>query len=383
MYYQESYSSMKVVIAIDSYKGSASSSELALHITKGIRQVYNESEIIICPIADGGEGTVEALSCSEGAKLIELTCKDPLGKSVNAKYTILQDGVAVIEMASASGLPLVPPHLRNPSITSTYGTGELIVDAIKKGIREFIVGIGGSATNDAGLGMLRALGFRFFDASDEEVVYAKDLSKISKIDKTNVLKELDECKFWVACDVNNPLYGSNGAAYVYARQKGADDAMIEQLDSNLRAFAKLVDDDLSQTPGAGAAGGLGYGFLAFLNATLKSGIKIVLETVKFHEKIIGADFVITGEGRIDKQSTMGKVIDGIALACREQNVPCIALGGGCSELDDVIHEKGVSAVFSIMDAPMCLEEAMEKTKTLALIEKKTQQVFRLIRASKS
>jgi glycerate kinase len=374
---------MKVVIAIDSYKGSASSQELALHIQKGIREVYKDSEIVICPIADGGEGTVEALSCSEGARMVTLTCKDPLGKKIQAKYTILQNNIAVIEMASASGLPLVPPLKRNPSITSTYGTGELIADGIKKGVREFIVGIGGSATNDAGLGMLRALGIRFLDVKNEEVIYAKDLAKIVKIDKTNMLKELDECKFWIACDVNNPLYGKNGAAYVYARQKGADEEMIEDLDRNLRAFAKLVDDNLAQHEGAGAAGGLGYGFLAFLNATLKSGIKIVLENVKFEEKLVGVDFVITGEGRIDKQSTMGKVIDGIALVCKKHNVPCIALGGGCSELDSVIHDKGVSAVFSIMDAPMSLEEAMEKAKTLSLIEKKTAQIFRLIKASQA
>lgn len=373
---------MKVVIAIDSFKGSASSNELALHIKAGIRKVYETSEIIICPVADGGEGTVEALSSSEGAQLITLTCKDPLGKDTKAQYTILSDNTAVIEMASASGLPLVPLEERDPRITSTYGTGELICDAIKKGSREFIVGIGGSATNDAGLGMLRALGFKFLNKDKKEVVFAKDLSTIVHIDKQNVLKELSECNFKIACDVNNPLYGPNGAAYIYAGQKGADEKMIEFLDGQLKAFAKIVNEDLATVAGSGAAGGLGFGFLAFLNSELKSGIKIVLEKVQLQDKIKGANFVITGEGKIDKQSTMGKVIDGIGNICKKEKIPCLAIAGGCSEVADEIHECGITSVFCIMDSPMSLEDAMCKNKTLSLIEKKSEQIFRLIKSTK-
>lgn len=377
---------MKIIIAIDSFKGSASSSELAFHISKGIKKIYPNCLIDTCPIADGGEGTVEALSGSNGAKLISLTCKDPLGNDVEALYTILKDKTAVVEMASASGLPLVPLEKRDPGITSTYGTGELIIDAIKKGSREFIIGIGGSATNDAGLGMLRALGFKFLDSNNKEVIFSKDLSHIVYIDRQEVLKELAECNFKIACDVNNPLYGANGAAHIYAGQKGANKEMIEYLDTQLKIFAEIVNKDigrdLSSTPGAGAAGGLGFGFLAFLNSELKSGIQIVLEQVRLKEKIKNADFVITGEGKIDKQSVMGKVIDGIGSVCKKEGVTCIAIAGGCSEIGEEIHTCGVTSVFSVMDSPMSLEDAMCKKRTLELIEKKSEQIFRLIKATR-
>ncbi|WP_294967160.1 glycerate kinase [Sulfurimonas sp.] len=378
---------MKVVIAIDSFKGSVSSSELSSSIKDGIREIYEDSEIIICPIADGGEGTLEAMSADSDAKDIFVKCKDPLNKDIEASYIILNNSTAVIEMAAASGLPLINEKDRNPYYTTTYGTGELIRDAINKGIREFIIGLGGSATNDAGLGMLRALGFKFLDSLDAEVVYAKDLSSIAKLDISNVLEELSECSFKVACDVNNPLYGKNGASYIYSKQKGADAEMIEKLDSELKAFAdfvkKEVKEDFSSIVGAGAGGGIGFGFLAFLNAELKSGIKIVLEHIKFEEKIKDAHFVITGEGKIDKQSVMGKVIDGISEHCQSQNIPCIALTGNYAEIDDEVHQKGVSAVFSILDSPMSLQDAMQKQTALKLIKNKTKQVFRLIKATRN
>lgn len=373
---------MKVVIAIDSFKESASSLELAKSIEEGIKKVYPKSHVVSVPIADGGEGTLEALGFGEKKETIILTCKDPLMRSIKASYTILNSKTALIEMASVSGLALVELDKRDPSITTTYGLGELIKDAIQKGIREFIVGIGGSATNDAGLGMLRALGFVFLDALGAEVCYAKDLSRIVKIDKTNVLKELDRCKFWIACDVKNPLYGKNGAAYVYAKQKGADDAMIEELDKNLCTFATFVDDILSHQEGCGAAGGLGYGFLAFLNAKLQSGIELLLKKSNFEEEIRDADFVITGEGCIDAQSLMGKVCDGIGLTCKKQNIPCIALSGNIENVPQDIHEKGINAVFCIQDAPKSLQEAIQKHKTLELISKKTQEIFRLILVAK-
>ena len=372
---------MKILIAIDSFKGCASSIELAQHIEKGVLKVYEDAKIVICPIADGGEGTVEALSSSDGAKLITATCKDPLGKRIKAQYVILEDNTAVIEMASASGLTLVPVEKRDPSVTSTYGTGDLIKDAIKKGVREFIIGLGGSATNDAGLGMLRSLGFIFYDKVGHEIILAKDLGKIAKIDKTKSIKQLKECKFMVACDVNNPLVGKNGATHVYAKQKGASDEMIMDLEEQLRAFANVVTsgEKFVEFPGSGAAGGLGFVFLTFLNAELKSGIKIVLEQLDIKNKIKDANIVITGEGKIDKQSAMGKVIQGVGSVCEEEGVTCIALSGNTSEAQKDIHTAGISAYFSVLDAPMSLDNAMNRDNTLRLIDKKTEQIFRMIK----
>ena len=376
---------MKIVIAIDSFKGSASSSELALQVKKGILSVYKDSEIIICPIADGGEGTVEAFGSTVGSRLITSTCSDPLGKKIQANYVILKDGVAVIEMASASGLELICEEKRDPSITTTFGTGELIKDAINKGTREFIIGLGGSATNDAGLGMLRSLGFKFLDKLGNEIILAKELGKIIKIDKSESLKELKECKFKIACDVTNPLFGENGATHIYAKQKGASEEMILDLDEQLRLFAGVVQQDTDKKldiyPGSGAAGGLGFGFLSFLNAQLKSGIEIIIEQLDIKGKIKNADFVITGEGKIDKQSTMGKVLSGIGKVCKENDVPCIALSGNTRDADFNLHEIGVSAFFPILNSPIDLKTAMKKDIVLELIMKKTEQIFRLIKST--
>ncbi len=373
---------MKIVIAIDSFKGSASSIELAKYIKNGILEVYRDSDIVVCPIADGGEGTADALLSSEEARLCRVTCKDPLGNNIKVKYAILKNNTAVIEMSSASGLTLIPSEKRDPSIATSYGTGDLIKDAISKGVREFIIGLGGSATNDAGLGMLRSLGFRFLDEFGSEICYAKDMKKIVSIDKTDTLKELKKCRFTVACDVNNPLHGKNGATYMYAKQKGASQKMILDLDEQLKYFAKISLKNTiykyDEHPGSGAAGGLGFAFLAFLNAKLKSGIEIILEQIEFKEKIKGADFVITGEGKIDKQSIMGKVVNGIGLLCKEEGVTCIALSGDISEAQSDMNSIGINAYFSILDAPMSLKEAMNKENTLRLVQRKTEQIFRLI-----
>lgn len=377
---------MKVVIAIDSFKGSASSLELSESIKEGLKELDKNIKVSICPMADGGEGTLEALSFAQKTETIGLTCKDPLGKDVKAKYSIIENNLAIIEMASASGLPLVPKDKRDPLSTSTYGTGELIRDALKRGVKEFVVGIGGSATNDAGLGMLRALGFRFFDAQAAEIIYAKELSQIASIDESAVLDELHDAHFSIACDVNNPLCGKNGASYVYGPQKGADEKMVIFLDGQLEKFSALValwrGQDFSNTPGAGAAGGLGFAFLAFLNGELKSGIDIVLQKSSFYKEIEDADLVITGEGRIDTQSFMGKVCDGVGQACKKRDIPCIALAGDVKEAGSDMYKKGVLAAFSIMDAPMSLEEAMNKENTLALVKKKVQGLFRLLEATR-
>jgi len=377
---------MKILIAIDSFKGCANSNELAQHIKNGILKVYKDAKVLVCPIADGGEGTVEALSFSKGAELISSTCKDPLGNDIEAKYTILKDNTAVIEMASASGLPLVPFEKRDPSVTTTYGTGDLIKDAIRRGVREFIIGLGGSATNDAGLGMLRSLGFMFLNKSGLEISLAKDLGKIVKIDRSKSLKELEECKFVVACDVNNPLFGKNGATHIYAKQKGADEQMILDLDKQLRLFSEVVlaqgDKKLAEFSGSGAAGGLGFGFLAFLNSELKSGIQIILEKLEIESKIKNSDFVIIGEGKIDKQSSMGKVIHGVGSVCKKHDIPCIALSGNTYEADSSVNEVGVTSYICILNSPTTLSEAMNKQNSLSLIEKQSEQIFRLIKASK-
>lgn len=373
---------MKVVIAIDSFKGCASSNELAQQIKEGILNIYKDPEILICPIADGGEGTVDALKNISETKYISAKCMNPIGEEINADYIILKDKTAVIEMASASGLALISREKRNPSITTSYGTGDLIKDAIKRGVRKFIIGIGGSATNDSGLGMLSSLGYKFYDKLENEIFFAKDMNKISKIDKSNRLKELNDCHFLVACDVNNPLFGENGASYIYGAQKGADKNMIKTLDKNLKHFANIVQKDKNKSfdkeSGAGAAGGLGFAFMSFLNSKLKSGIELILEEVELEKQIKDSDFVITGEGKIDKQSSMGKVIDGIATICKKENIPCIALTGNSNESCMNIHEKGITSVFSILNSPLSLEEAMNKENTLISIKEKTEQIFRLI-----
>jgi len=373
---------MKIVIAIDSFKGCASSYELSTAIKEGILKVYKKAEILICPIADGGEGTVETLSTLEGANNVIASCSNPLGKEIKSKYIILKDKTAVIEMSSASGLELIKDEDRDPNIASTYGTGELIKDAISKGVRKFIIGLGGSATNDAGLGMLRALGFQFFDHLDQEIFLTRDMNRIIHIDNTEVIKELNTCEFLVACDVNNPLFGKNGASYIYGAQKGATPVDIVQLDSKLEHFAQVAEKNdygsFSQEKGAGAAGGMGFAFLSFLNASLQPGIQLVLEQVGLKEKLKNANFLITGEGKIDKQSSMGKVIDGIGSLCKQENIPCIALTGNSKESNEDVHIKGVSCVFSILNSPMSLEEAMDKQTTLEAIRQKSEQVFRLI-----
>jgi len=373
---------MKVVIAIDSFKGCASSKELSLVIKEGILKVYEKAEILICSIADGGEGTVETLSTLEGTNNVVASCSNPLGEEIKAKYIILKDKTAVIEMSSASGLELIKDEDRDPQIATTYGTGELIKDALSKGVRKFIIGLGGSATNDAGLGMLRALGFQFFDHLDQEIFLTRDMNRIIRIDNTNVIKDLHTCEFQVACDVNNPLFGKNGASYIYGAQKGASAADIVQLDSKLEHFAHITKKNdygsFSEVEGAGAAGGMGFAFLSFLNASLQPGIQLMLKQIRLKDKLKNANFLITGEGKIDQQSSMGKVIDGIGGLCKEENIPCIALTGDSSESNEDVHNKGVSCVFSILNSPLSLKEAMNKQTALDAMRQKSEQVFRLI-----
>lgn len=375
---------MKILIAIDSFKGSISSTEGSEAIALGIRDVYPEAEIVMLPLADGGEGTVEALVQSTKGQFIQKEVTGPLNEKVDAVYGILGDGqTAVIEVAAACGLPLVPFDKRNPFVTTTYGVGELICDAIEKGCREFIIGLGGSATNDAGIGMLQALGFSFLDQYNQEVsVGGKELQNIDKVDVTNVHSMLKDCTFRVACDVNNLLYGTNGAAYIFAPQKGATEEMVIELDKGLEHFAKValheLNIDIHHIAGAGAAGGLGAAFAGFLHAHLQSGIQLVLDVIEMEDKMRGVNFVITGEGKIDGQTSMGKAPLGIAQVAHKHHIPVIALAGGITEEISTLNELGITACFSIVNAPMSLKKAMDSKVTFDNLRFTTRQLMQLM-----
>lgn len=331
---------------------------------EGIRSVYPECEVICLPIADGGEGMLDVLIMATNGQEIPISAHDPLMKWHNTYYGISENGkTAFIEMASISGLPLVPPEKRNPMLTTTYGTGEIIRDALERGCRNFTIGIGGSATNDAGLGMLQALGFHFSDKKGKEIGTGRGeaLIKVAHIDSTCVHPALNSCRFTVACDVQNPLYGPEGAAYVFAPQKGADREMVEALDAGLQNFAEVIrhttGKDISNHPGAGAAGGMGGSLLAFLNAELKPGIQLMLEALEFNHKIKNADLIITGEGKADRQTLMGKVPSGILAEARKQDIPVILLAGNIEDSDE-LQRAGFEEVFSVNPPFISLEEAM-------------------------
>lgn len=377
---------MKVLIAIDSFKGSISSVDGSKAISSGIRDVFPDAEIKTLPLADGGEGTVEALVHASGGQFVKKEVTGPLMEKIDAVYGILGDKkTAVIEVAAACGLPLVPYNKRNPSLTTTYGVGELIRDAIDKGCREFVIGLGGSATNDAGVGMLKALGFSFLDQFNEEIdLGGQGLQNIRKINITNVMPEIEFCTFNVACDVNNLLYGPNGAAYIFGPQKGATEEMIKELDNGLKNFAEMVlqelGKDIHNIVGAGAAGGLGAAFAGLLGANLQSGIELVLKIIEAERNMQGVDFVITGEGKMDGQTSMGKAPLGVAQLAQKHEIPVIALAGGITEETAVLNERGVTSYFSIVNAPMTLEEAMDTKVTYNNLRSTTKQLFRLLQA---
>lgn len=377
---------MKVLIAMDSFKGSLSSIESSTAIAAGIKEVYPHADIEVLPLADGGEGTVEALVNATDGTLVTIPVTGPLNETVKATYGILGDGkTAVIEVAEACGLPLVPYGERNPLKATSYGVGEIISDAIEKGSREFVIGLGGSATNDAGIGMLQALGFCFYDMNGEKVgIDGQSLTDIWSIDLKQVNPMLKECRFRVACDVKNPLYGPEGAAHIFGPQKGATPEMVEQLDKGLKHIAEIVLDtlktDLNQIEGAGAAGGLGAAFSSFLHADLQSGIELVMEIIEMEKSMQGADFVITGEGKLDGQTSMGKAPLGVAELAQKHNIPVIALAGGITEETAVLNKLGITSYFSILNQPMTLEEAMDSKVAYNNLRATTNQLFRLIQA---
>jgi len=361
---------VKIVIAPDSFKGSLSAGEVAAAIEEGVRKVFPKAEIRKVPLADGGEGTVRALVEATGGKIKEVEVTGPLGEKVKANYGILGDEkTAVIEMATASGLPLVPPRKRDPSRTTTYGTGELIKAALQEGCREFIVGIGGSATTDGGAGMAQALGAKLLDEKGQDIGFGGgELKKLERIDLAHFDRRIKESKVTVASDVDNPLWGEKGAARVYGPQKGATPEMVEELDKALRHFAEIIKRDLhkdvANIPGAGAAGGLGAGLMAFLEANLRPGIDIVMEVMKLEKNILDADLVITGEGKMDKQTIYGKAPYGVAKLAGRHKKKVIGICGMLGEGAEILYQHGFQALFPNRIDSMSREEAMQRAKEL-------------------
>ncbi|MGH8549853.1 MAG: glycerate kinase [Methylococcales bacterium] len=361
---------MKIVIATDSFKENMTSLEVATAIEKGILEVIPDATCIKVPMADGGEGTVQSLVDATKGRIVTKTVIGPLGEPVEARYGFLGDGhSAVIEMAEASGLPLVPKAKRDPLKTTTYGTGQLILDAIDSGATEIIIGIGGSSTNDCGSGMAQALGVRYLDKNGSELsLYASGgmLDQIAKIDGSGLDSRLRKVKIQVACDVDNPLCGEPGASSVFGPQKGATPEMVKTLDSNLGYFADLIRNtlgiDVKDLRGAGASGGLGAGLVAFCGATLKSGIDILVEATGLEQALEGAHLVITGEGRVDFQTAFGKTPSGVARAAKKTNTPVVAIGGALADDARGVFEHGIDGLESAAARDMSLEEAIKNSR---------------------
>ena len=374
---------MRVVVAPDSFKGSLSALRVAEAMERGIRTVFPEAEVLKVPIADGGEGTVEALVAATGGRVEHATVRGPLGEPVRALWGVLGDGeTAVVEMAAVSGLPLVPEARRDPRATTTFGTGELMRAALDAGLSKLVIGIGGSATNDGGAGMARAFGIRFLDASGRELPDGgAALSRLDRIDLSGLDPRLARAEILVACDVDNPLTGPRGASAVYGPQKGATPEIVRELDAALARFAAVArastGRDVAEVPGAGAAGGLGAGLLFFTPARLRPGVAIVLEAIGFDEMVKDAHLVVTGEGRTDFQSAMGKAPAGVAAVARRHGVPVVCLAGGLGQGADDLMSQGVDALASIVPQPMTLEECM--ARGAELVEAGTARAFRLMR----
>ena len=364
---------MKVIIAIDSFKGSLTSTEAGQTVQESILQIHPDWETDIIPIADGGEGMLEVMLNATQGKTHHTWAHNPCMERIPTTYGISDDGItAFIEMASISGLPLIHKEQQNPMKTTTYGTGELIREALEKGCTRFIIGIGGSATNDAGTGMLQALGFRFLDHNGDSLGHGGEiLEKIAFVDTSQKHPLLKSAHFTVVCDVNNPFYGPNGAAYIFARQKGADDPMVESLDQGLRSFAKVIQKetgkDISHIPGSGAAGGMGGGMLGFLQAELKPGADLLLDISQFEARIANADLIITGEGRLDRQSLMGKIPGKILQRGLAHNIPVMALAG-CVEDKEQLIRAGFQRIYATKPEDMALEEAMKREVALQNIQ---------------
>lgn len=375
---------MKVVIAIDSLKGSLSSLEAGTAAAAGIHHVDPAVETVVRPLADGGEGTVQALTEGLGGRFVTVPVTGPAGKPVDCPYGILdQTQTAIIEMSGAAGITQVHGEEKNPLYTTTYGVGEVICDAIRNGCRRFIIGIGGSATNDGGIGMLQALGFGLLDADGKQVPFgAVGLESLAAITTDHVLPELSECTFRIACDVTNPLCGSNGCSAVFGPQKGADTAMIKRMDTSLASYAVLCQKQFPNTdpevPGTGAAGGLGFAFLTFLSASLEPGIQIILDETRLCDDVKDADLVITGEGRLDGQTVMGKAPIGVAKLAKQFGKPVVGLSGCVTRDASACNAAGIDAFFPILRSVVSLKEAMSSETASENMKDTAEQVFRLL-----
>lgn len=375
---------MKVVIAIDSLKGSLSSMEAGTAIKDGILAAKPDAEVIVKPLADGGEGTTDALIEGMTGERIDLTVTGPMHTPVDAYYGYLKDtNTAVMEMASAAGITLVPDSEKNPLLATSYGVGEMINDAIQRGCRNFIIGIGGSVTNDGGIGMLKALGVRFLDENGEDAGEGgQALAKVARIDVSGMNPLLKECHIQIACDVNNPLCGENGSTYVYGPQKGVTEDMKKTLDEAMAHFARVtsetLENDYMNTPGAGAAGGLGYAFLAYTGAALTPGIELILDAVGLEEELSGADVVVTGEGRLDFQTAMGKAPVGVARLAKKYNAKVIAFAGSVTKEATACNKEGIDAFFPILRSVCTLAEAMDPVAARNNMTATVEQVFRLL-----
>ena len=376
---------MKVAIAIDSFKGSLSTFQAGEAVAEGIKRVYKDAETTVCPLADGGEGTVSAIVAGCGGEMRTVEATGPMGEKIKCEYGVIRSGnTAVIEMSAAAGITLVQREHRDPMVTTTYGVGEMIADAIKCGCRNFIIGIGGSATNDGGVGMLSALGFEFLDESGKPIGFgAKGLERLAAIKTDKAMSQLFECEFHIACDVKNPLCGDNGCSAVYGPQKGATAENIPIMDAWLKRYAELTKKAFPRSdayyPGAGAAGGMGFAFMSYLNGNLESGIDLVIKVTNIEEKLKNADVVVTGEGRLDGQSCMGKAPVGIARAAKKYGKPVIAFSGCVTADARECNNHGIDAFFPILKAPCTLEKAMDITNASKNLSDTAEQAFRMIK----
>lgn len=375
---------MKIIIAVDSFKGSIDTMGAACAIATGIRRIYPDADIVSLPVADGGEGTVSAIVGGLNGELRRCKVTGPLGDEHTAEYGVLPNGTAIIEMAQASGLTLIPEHKRDPLVTTSYGTGQLLRSALDDGCTKIITGIGGSATNDGGFGMAQALGASFLDKDNKELgMGGGQLEFLHNIDLSKLDERLKSCEIIVACDVTNPLCGESGASAIYGPQKGATPEMVKRLDSNLAHYADIiyrsVGKKVENTPGAGAAGGLGAGLIAFCDAKIRPGIEVVTELTGLREKLVDADLVITGEGRIDRSSAFGKAPIGIAGMAKEHKIPVIAVCGGIGTGAEAVYNRGIDAIIPIVTEPMTLHSAMENVERL--LADAAERVMRIYRCT--
>lgn len=373
---------MKFLFASDSFKGTLSSEKIIELLTESANKVFPGCETAGTLIADGGEGTVDAVIAMTKGSLIEVSVHGPLMEETTAVYGKINEESAIIEMAAASGLTMVPAELRNPLNTTTYGTGELIKDALDKGFRNISIALGGSATNDGGMGAMAALGVKFLDKDGKELKgQGSDLAKVAKVDISGLHPAVKEAAFTVMCDVNNPLTGPDGATYTFGKQKGGTPEILDELEAGMKSYAKVAGEalgrDIDNLPGAGAAGGLGAAACGFLNATLKSGIETVLDLIDFDRMLEGVDVVVTGEGRIDWQSAFGKVPSGIGMRCKNKGIPAVAIVGGMGKGAEKIYEFGVESIIPTINGAMDIDEALERAEEL--YQGAAERMFRFLK----